>query len=541
VQLHDLSFDPLDPYWEIPGGSLRWAVQVFTLSNVYGLEADAEVQRTDDSIVVHGEGFTWGAGAFKSGGKLTAEVRREGRAWVWRITAQHAEPIKSIKLLVRGIPSSHLQSGWWHATTDAGEAQVAGHKTAVQLDYPNAHEWQTPWVAVGTDDEALTISVRDSKVHATRFFAHTPPWADGETIAEIICEDDATQFGTNFEAPPIRVAELTTSELIFEDFSDHLSHVERVYGLRPWAVRADVPAWARKIRLVLNLHGQHWTGKIFNTFDDMAQVLRFVSEHIPGEQVIAYLPGWEGRYYWQYPWFTPAESLGGPDAFARLAATADELGITLMPMFGAHGANAQIYPQWADATFLNTTARYPVLLNKPDWDGDRAGEDDQVFLNTGNPEFRALLVDQVSAMVREYGVRVAYFDTTAAWFNDPRFNLYEGYRSLKNELAHLHPNLMIAGEGWTDALLAIFPLNLSWLGSSRTFRRPELLHRYGRAVQHLLDGAPGLGSTGVYEGGFTLPDRAPVTAGHLRSISFVDNTLQDVADDVIAICTDARE
>ena len=171
----------------------------------------------------------------------------------------------------------------------------------------------------------------------------------------------------------------------------------------------------------------------------MAETLRFVCHHMPAQHVAAYLPGWEGRYYFAYPWFEPGADMGGDAGFRRLAATAKELGVRLMPMFGMHGANIQRYADWERAVFRNRTNRHVVLLNKPDWDSDRSGEDDLVFLNPGEPQFRQHLVEQVSAAVTAYELEIAYFDTTAVWFNDPRYNLYDGYRALLTELRDRHP------------------------------------------------------------------------------------------------------
>jgi hypothetical protein len=542
MQLNDLSFDPNDPWFPVPGKpGWEWAVQVFTLTNLYGASQAASVAVTDDAVSVHADELTWGAGAFTAAGTIDANVTVDASGeLVWRIRTTSEEAIKSAKLMLRGLPDAPLARGWWHATSDVDSALTPANGTPVQLDYPNGSEWLTPWVATGNDDHAITVSVRDEFVRAKRFFAHTPPWSR-HTIVEVVCEADAQDYRSSYESPPIVVRETRTAEELAHAFDSHIGFVENAFGLAPWSTRSDVPEWLRSIRIVLNLHGQHWTGKIFNTYDDMADILRFAAQTIPGEEAIAFLPGWEGRYYWQYPYFSPAKALGGDAGFGRLADTARDLGIHLMPMFGAHGANAQIYPEWKDATFLNATGRYPVFVGNPDWDGDRAGEGDLVFLNTGHPGFRRFLIEQVSAMVDRYGIDIVYFDTTGVWFNDPRYNLLEGYRELKHELAQRYPGLAIAGEGWTDALLAVFPLNLSWLGISRRFRRQDLLSRYGRAFQHLCEGAPGNGSTGVYEGGFAARDRSPVSPGHIPSISFVDGTIRDQGDEVTRVLRQAHE
>ena len=105
---------------------------------------------------------------------------------------------------------------------------------------------------------------------------------------------------------------------------EQLAYAEGVLGLVPWEERADVPAWAREIALCLTLHGMHWTGAIFNTYDQMLDAIRFVTDRIDGRHVLAYLPGWEGRYYWQYGDYRPEPRLGGADGFARLCAGARE-------------------------------------------------------------------------------------------------------------------------------------------------------------------------------------------------------------------------
>ncbi|MFI0419703.1 hypothetical protein [Spongiactinospora sp. 9N601] len=107
--------------------------------------------------------------------------------------------------------------------------------------------------------------------------------------------------------------------------------------------------------------------------------------HIDPARVLAYLPGWEGQYYHAHPSYRPGPDLGGEAGFAALARTARELGTRLMPMFRANGVNGAQYPAWPDAVIRNDTDRYADLLNRPDWNGDRFGEGDQVLLSPGGP------------------------------------------------------------------------------------------------------------------------------------------------------------
>jgi hypothetical protein len=225
-----------------------------------------------------------------------------------------------------------------------------------------------------------------------------------------------------------------SSDEIARDFDDHLAFVEGAYQLPRWEARGDVPQWFRDVRLVLNLHGQHWTGFVFNTYDRMAEVLEFASQQVPGHRVLALLAGWEGRYYFDYPNYRPSDDLGGETGFRRLMRAAHRLGVHVMPMFGATGANATQYAGWRRAVLRNRTNRYAELVNRPDWDGDRSGEDDQIFLNPGEPRFRRHLIDQIDRTVEAYRVDAVFLDVSGVWFNDPRHAMYRGYQSLVRDL-----------------------------------------------------------------------------------------------------------
>ena len=512
MTVYDLSYDPRDPFFDIPGlPGAQWGLQVFTTGNVYGLNPD-RVQMTGDSQDVHlvCDGLSWGGQQQRAEGRVEAHLSRQGNTWSWQITAQHAEPLKVVKLMLRGLPEDALSQGWWQPTSAAGDPQAvrtdfgAEHINAANEVWKTSRlkplrwrypwpEWLTPWTCAGEvdSDSFVCVSVRDPEVRAKRLYVHQPPYNDGAPIVELIFEEDAARWRGEIETPVLRLGVYTRFAEVEADFEAHLAFLESAYNLQPWETRPDVPAWMRNIRLVLNLHGQHWTGYVFNTFDRMAEAVRLVAQHIPGEQVLAYIPGWEGRYYYAYPNYRPGPDLGGEAAFRRLLATASELGVKVMPMFGMHGANVQAYPDWERSAFRSRTNSYVKLVNCPDWDTDRAGEEDQVFLNPGEPTFRQHLLEQVSAVVRDYDVPGVFLDTSACWFNDPRFNLFEGYRLLIDALHGRHPDLLIAGEGWWDGLLGVLPVNQSWLGVNRQYRFPQLMTRYARALGHLAEGAPG--------------------------------------------------
>ena len=163
-------------------------------------------------------------------------------------------------------------------------------------------------------------------------------------------------------------------------------------------------------------------------------------------------------------------------------------------------------------------------------------EDDQVFLNPGEPGFRRHLVEQVTALVETYDIEGVFLDTSACWFNDPRYDLFDGYRSLVQEIHKRHPGLLICGEGWYDALLAVFPMNQTWIDMTPPPRFDDLPMRYSRVLGHLKDGAPGTGSTGVHEGGTNGHAKPTRVHGYVPALTVVHDTFTSFREEVREFC-----
>jgi hypothetical protein len=139
-------------------------------------------------------------------------------------------------------------------------------------------------------------------------------------------------------------------------------------------------------------------------------------------------------------------------------------------------------------------------------------------------------------LASRHAIEGVFLDTSGCWFNDPRFDVYDGYRQLTAEIRERNPQLLVCGEGWYDALLRVLPMNQTWLDMSKPPRTDALPMRYGRVLGHLKDGAPGAGSTGVHEGG-TRPIAQPLHAhGYIPSLSIVDDTFTRYRDDVREFC-----
>jgi hypothetical protein len=519
LEANALSFDPRHPWLPLPGtAGLEWAVEVFTTEDAYGLDP---AMTTFANGRLQARGLQWLGGQRRVAGRVDASVETDQGSHVWRIIAETEGLVKGVKLLVRGLLATTSIPGWWTPTTPADSWLSPTRDQPVHLTYPWP-DWQTPWACRG-EGPGITVSLRDTKVRPKRLHVSKPYWSASDVL-EIVTDESAVALSSRFEAPEIRLRECVSQQEVHEDFREHLTALESVYGLVSWEERGDVPTWARNLDLVLTLHGQHWTGFVFNTFDQMAGILNDVTTDVPGDRILAYLPGWEGRYYWQYPDYRPGQDLGGDEGFSRLVATARRLGVHLMPMFGANGAHVDRYPDWERAALRSPSNNYVALINAPDWDNDRAPEDDQVFLNPGEPRFRQHLVQKVIDLIERHAVDGVFLDTSGCWFNDPRFEMFPGFQELVGEIRGRHPELLVCGEGWYDALLSVFPMNQTWLDMSLPPRFDDLPARYARTLGHLKDGAPGAGSTGVHEGGVRALGRPLRVNGYIPALSVVDDT-----------------
>ncbi len=314
------SFDFGDPVFEI--GGWRLAVQVTTFENTYGLDPErTAVRREGDGWVVEAEGLTWAGGQMKAEGWawLRASPAEEGIEVVAGAEMAHPDGpngrVRSLKVIVRGLEAEQLIGRNWEPRPFPAHGRVLRYPGFLDTP-PFIH---TPLVFLEKGGEHVYFRSLDDRVRAKRFAFYGQ---DGEAVAELIHEEASHEMSGRIETPPWRIGRTRDPEAVVRE---HTAHVERAYGLRPWEERDDVPAWAREISLVVTLHGMHWTGYTFNTYAQMLSALEWVCERIEGKRVLAFLPGWEGRYYWQYGDYRPEPLLGGPEGFRALAEGARRL------------------------------------------------------------------------------------------------------------------------------------------------------------------------------------------------------------------------
>ncbi len=526
------SFDSPEPSVEFQG--LRFGFLVFTRENAYGLDASRmTVSPEGDGLTLACSGLVWAGGQQRAAGRLEARLRQRSEGIEWDVTATMDQPIKAVTTVLRGVPRGRISNG--------GGEPFDPHDDEVLFGYPfgggdlfggnTAGGMSTPLAIVQrAEREFFFLSSLDDRVRAKRFYFQ--PGEQGYRV-ELVHELEGWMDRREVVVPTWRVGPAASLDAAVEP---HYRHLERAYRLPRWESRQDVPAWLRKTALVLQLHGMHYTGYVFNDYARMLEILQWTATLIPAERVLVFLPAWDGRYYWDYPVYRPAERLGGEAGFRRLVGEGKKLGFRLMPMFGANAANRRqpVYGQIAGAATARTDGD-PFDLNWVDWDNDRHQEG-WLYMNLGVDSWRRWLEARIAETIERYDVDAYFLDIVAGWMNNPQADMHEGTRRLVADLNKRYPHVLACGEFHYDALLEFIPLYQVYSPHAAPF---------ARFFSHLSHPAPGRGSSGVHESGFGRWDVRTLglarREGLIPTLSVVDDTFSAHRDEMAAVIRQAKE
>jgi hypothetical protein len=508
-----LSYDSGEAWFDV--GPWRLAFRVFTEENLYTPDPKrCRVCESPEGWDITADRFAWAGGQQSRDGEFVANVRRVQDGISWVVAAAMPARIKTLSALVRGAPRGEAM--------DARLTWTPLDASGALLAYPAPMKLPVFALRHGPDD-CTVLASEDEAVRGKA--AAFIPEADGVLI-EAHHYLDARAWGCRAASPAWRLTRCS-------DPGDALRRRMRImedrWGLRPWGERRDVPDWARRVCLVLNLHGAHWTGFVFNDYDRQLEILRHVCERIEGGRVLAFLAAWDGRYNYNWPRYEPDKALGGVQGFQRLIEGAHSLGVHVVPQFGATSANrAFLPPALYDCGFRDA---YGNPWVKPlDWDMDRMPETYRIMANIGHPGFRRFLVDKVCAVADRFGVDGAFLDINQMWHNDPNYSAVEGHLAFAEEMHARYDDFLVFGEGWYDGIMKAYPL--AHQSHTMPQAHAEVFSRYCRMTYHLTHPAPGRGSTGVYEHGFLTPFTPDPDLDVIPAVAFVEDTLARHADEV---------
>ncbi|HTR21076.1 MAG TPA: hypothetical protein VMH88_09510 [Gemmatimonadales bacterium] len=528
-----VSFDFPEPAVEFAG--FRFGFLVFTRENAYTLDTSTiTATATDAELSLTATGFVWAGGQERATGRLEAKLRRVDDAVEWDITAELPQPIKAVTTVLRGIPRGRLASGGGEPFDPKDDEVLYGYPFGGGDLFGGNTAWGmgTPLVAVqAADQHVVALSSLDDHVRTKRFFFQ--PGEQGYRV-ELVHEVEGWLDQMRVRVPTWRAGRAATLEAAV---APHYAHLERAYRLPSWESRPDVPAWLRQTALVVTLHGMHYTGYVFNDFARMLEILQWIATQIPADRVLAFIPAWDGRYYWDYPTYQAATRLGGETEFRRLVQEGRRLGFRFMPMFGANAANRRLpgFSQIADgATARVDGDRFD--LNWVDWDNDRHQEGWGAYMNLGVESWRRWLGGRIADTIERYGVDAYFLDIAGGWVNNPAADMHEGTRRLVADLRARYPHVLACGEFHYDALLEFIPLYHVY--------SPHGVP-YARYFSHLSHPAPGRGSSGVHESGFSTWEPATLSLskrpGLIPTLNVVDDTFTKYRDQMAAVIARAKE
>jgi hypothetical protein len=409
------SFDFPEP--SVPYEGLRFAFVVFTRENAYALDPHKiSVSEVPGGLRISCDGFTWAGGQERADGHLVALLRKTGDGVEWDVTAEMNQPIKTVTTVLRGLPRGRLAfSGGDFTDTGNNEVLMGYPFSGGDLFGPNGAGGLTTPLAVIQSNEGtfVGLSSLDDKVRTKRMYFQ--PGENGYRV-ELIHEAEGWLDQRVLRVPAWRVSRSATAEAAI---APHYEHVRTAYRMPDFATRTDVPGWLRDTALVLTLHGQHYTGYVFNDYSRMLEILRWVNTQIPGNRVLAFISSWDGRYYWDYPLYRVNDRMGGETGFRRLIQGGQQIGFRMMPMFGMNTANRKQpgFARIADATAHKVDGD-EVALNWVDWDNDRHQEGWLAYMNLGVASWRTWLQGRIDDMISRFGVDAYFLDIAGGWIND---------------------------------------------------------------------------------------------------------------------------
>lgn len=491
-----ISYDFQDTYFSVNG--LQIAVRICTDNNVYA--PDPSLLRdefTPSERILHAEGLIGAGGQIRVSGSLTLKIRSldDGGVSISGSARQPDEHIKSMVLLVRGMAIERLISESEnrpsypmhpHTGTDVVFWPSPAATMPMIFIHGNGHEWY-----------ALS---RDSQVRRKSFTAYADVLSGKDTLV-LSHEEDRRQWCHTLVMPPWEIGPCLDRKSIV---NRRLEDLEQVFGLKPFEEYPE-RAWVDDLKLIVNLHGQHWTGHVFLTFDQMADALERICEHIDGRSILAFLPAWDGRYYTCYPRWEPAEALGGRTGLSRLMAKAKELNVRVIPMLGGPNLATDAFlksEQLTDA-IMKDAYGMPIPQNWQDWDMDLSRENGGWIVNWGHPGYQSRMVDLAVDLLKEWEFAGIFLDGAIRWENSPDYSPYEGIHSWARRVREYCPDALLMAEDGYDLLWGDFGL---FATSMQPLGLENAMLRYTRQSYYLAYPAPD-GSGGIHEQAWNSPTK----------------------------------
>jgi len=486
--MNTIGYDFGDTYVEV--GELSIAVRLATVGNVYAPDpASVAIHREGSSVKMTANKLSAAGGQLTMEGSIewTLEKDESGRYRMAGAASHATELCKSILVLIRGLEVSAIVS----ESDNMGKSLPNGPYGIGPVTYPG-REATMPLVFFETNRGDWFALSKDTqprkKAVAVQYDGVT-----GQRMIVLAHEEDRRAWSNAMSLPAWRFGPAPSRP---EAVRERCRDLEQVFGLMPHPAK-PLAQVVDDLRVVVNLHGEHWTGHVFNTFAEMADHLRWIGSRIDGRRVLAFLPAWDGRYYTTYPYHEPSDRLGGSEGLKELVETAHELGMRIVPMLGGPNlASFEFIEQFGlQDSALKNEQGLPLLQDWVDWNSDLSKECMGYIVNYGHPGLRSYMLARIEALFETYKFDGVFLDGAIRWSNAPDYSPLEGVIALANGIRSKYPDKILMAEDGYDLLWGHFDMfATSWgpVGLERA------MLRYTRQTEYLA--YPGMnGSGGVHE------------------------------------------
>ena len=530
MQMQDLSYKLRNDSIDL--GEYQVSVEVFSLDNVYTIEPNSFV---NENGVYNSNKLLWGNDVPVEG-NVCLSVEKNKDYNDFQVDATLYKKIRSVKLRFDNLPL-----GTYISSVDE-EKDVT--ERGLLFHYPEGwRSLSTPLLIFRLENgKYLYISCKDNTVRKKSFFFKK---VNDTMRLDVVLECEGTEMDCHFLAPTV---ECGVNDNLEEIILKHSNHIKEVYGLDEYIDCSIAPSWLKDISLVVTMHMQTFTGFIFHTYQQALDDMRQITSYLDGKNILVYLAGWEGRYYYKYGDYTCDERMGGEIKLKELVDGLHGLGCKVMAMYGMNIMNKNIPALkdiWEKAEFQSLSgAKYHS--GSVDWEGAHHYDfNELVQLNVGYKEYQDYLFNQIKDATDKYDFDGAFLDIAACYTNDLNNNLYKGVIELCDRLRGIKPDFLVSGEGFYDGLAKAMPLFQSghtdgWMHYHDRVS-PMLFTRFSREFAHLCLGDVGRGSTGVHEQGTNTETMTPLREGIIPTLSVVEDTVSDHFEKVKEILEQAKE
>lgn len=534
MQLQDLSYKLNNAVISVNdknnGISYEVSEEVISLENVY---TAPNVEQHNGAYVA--DKLVWGNDVYVDG-NLSLEINETENGITFSPKATLITPIRAIKVRFDRLPLGTLIS-----SIDC-DKEVTEY--GICMHYPEG--WRSmswPFLTFRLESgRYLYIYSRDNKINRKNFFIKKT----GDFMrVDVVEEQDATTLKNTFRAPSIEVGMVDDIHSFYEMVSNY---TKETYGLSDYKDSPIVPNWLEDVHLVVTMHMEAFTGKIFHTYRSALEDIERLTRYIDGKHILVYLAGWEGRYYYKYGNYTPDDRLGGANDLKECIKGLHALGSKVMLMYGMNMVNrntSNLSNIIKESEFV-TIGGGRFHHGSVNWEGAHHYDFSELAqLNIGCKPWADELFRQIKANVDDFDFDGVFLDIAACYVNDKNARLYEGVVEFCDRLRTIKPDFLVSGEGYYDGLSRAMPLFQSghtegWMHYHDRLD-DALFTRFSREFAHLCLGDPSYGSTGVHEQGINTEIQTPIRKAIIPTLSLVDGSLDNGLEKTLEIIEQAKQ